>query len=179
MNKFFGAGFPLDELIIIVGFNDQIASVDGLIAVNNLRHITQRRATRLDKIIRSIIQIRVDIRRHGFLLTVKNEPGLFIGRNAEADDHTVHRRRLVRIVLIVRPFESPTRKINVDRLEKFLPHRRHLLALDDRVGRHERRPRLIVTHELSGFVIPARDIIHFFIVEPRRRYQIVFLFGRL
>ena len=165
-------------MILFVRREKIIAAVPRNIAQDHFGDVADRRRPPLDKKIRGVEQIGVDVLRRSFFLALNEHLRLVIGRGTEAHNHTMNRRHVLRLRA---PLESPVSKIDVNLLEELAPQQADNLALSDRIGSNKSRADVGVgrRHIIRRLLEPAADKIQIARALPtvKDSNQIVFVVG--
>src|SRR3569832_248832 len=136
----FGLRLAAQKYGFLVGGEQVMPAVEGLVADAESRHRTDRRAAVLQHYVRRVDQIGVDVGRlHRMRLAL--DVGVFVDRllghvaEPEADDDAVNCGLAARLVA---PGEGAVGKVDLDALrQQPAPQHADLLALGDGVGRDE------------------------------------------
>ena len=154
-----------------------VAIVDRFVANADSRHeILKMIWSAFDEDIGSVKQIGVDVARDNFFVTVEDDFGLGDGCGTETDDNAVDVRLLSRFAV---PTESSVSKVNVHVVEKWTPERGNRIALTNRVSGDKSGAEIFSPTTVSGFFIPAGNIIEVADVLPavKNRVDVRFLRG--
>ena len=162
---FFGSRFAGNEVGHFVKGEKIVAVVDRLVADADSGHeVLKVIWSALNENIWRVEQVSVDVVRENFFVAVEDDFLLVIGRGAESDDNAVNVSLLSGFAV---PTKSSVSKINVNAvIEQRTPESGNRIALADRIGRHERGVNIFTGRKVSGFLVPAGNVVEVASVLP-------------